>query len=72
MIKLYRKANVCLRVDINFAALTVFNSLVVLSLVFLLSEVVLADEKIKKSHTGYCRPTALNNHMILMLKNILL
>ena len=50
MIKLYRKANVCLRVDINFAALTVFNSLVFLSLVFLLSEVVLADEKIKKSH----------------------
>ena len=50
MIKLYRKANVCLRVDINFAALTVFNSLVVLSLVFLLSEGVLADEKIKKSH----------------------
>ena len=50
MIKLYRKANVCLRVDKNFAALTVFNSLVVLSLVFLLSEVVLADEKIKKSH----------------------
>ena len=50
MIKLYRKANVYLRVDINFAALTVFNSLVFLSLVFLLSEVVLADEKIKKSH----------------------
>jgi hypothetical protein len=50
MIKLNRKVNVRLRVDKNFAALIIFNSLVVLSLVFLLTEVVLADEKIKKSH----------------------